>query len=109
MTTLKLRIKVKEVTTKDGKKFNVFETVGTKGIKITVKFRKEVKNIPSEDSYIVVPLDKVNYARNTIYPTVWVHEIKKVIPLETEKRIDKELLELFDIEPDNDSNDDLPF
>lgn len=102
--TLKLRVKVKKINTKDGRSFNVFETVGKNGLKINVKFRKEVKNIPSEDSYIIVPLAKMNYAKNTIYPTIWVQEVINVIPLETEKQVDKTLLEILDID-----TDDLPF
>src|SRR5690554_1551326 len=98
--TLKLRVKVKRITTKDGKTFDVYETVGKNGMRITVKFRKEVKNLPNKDSFIVVPLDKVNYAKNTVYPTIWVHEISEVIPLENEKRVDKTLLEVLDINND---------
>ena len=101
---LKLRVRVKRITTKDGKTFDAYETVGKNGVRINVKFRKEVKNVPSTDSYIIVPIDKVNYAKNTIYPTIWVHEINKVIPLEEEKQIDRTLLEILDIDAD-----DLPF
>ena len=102
--TLKLRVKVKRITTKDGKTFDAYETTGKNGIRITVKFRKEVKNLPNEDSYIIVPIEKVNYAKNTIYPTIWVHEITEVIPLEEERQVDKTLLEILDID-----TDDLPF
>lgn len=102
--TLKLRVKVKRITTKDGKTFDVYETVGKNGMRITVKFRKEVKNLPEKDSFIVVSLDKMNYAKNTIYPTIWIHQVLEVIPAETEKQIDKTLLEVLDINKDN-----LPF
>lgn len=102
--TLKLRVKVKKITTKDGRSFDAYETVGKNGMRITVKFRKEVKNLPLQDSYIIVPLDKVNYAKNTIYPTIWVHQVLEVIPTETEKQVDKSLLEVLDINKDN-----LPF
>ena len=102
--TLKLRVRVKRITTKDGKTFDAYETTGKNGLKITVKFRKEVKNVPSEDSYVIVPIEKVNYAKNTIYPTIWVHEISEVIPLKNEKQVDKTLLEILDIDAD-----DLPF
>lgn len=102
--TLKLRVRVKRIITKDGRSFNAFETVGKNGLKINVKFRKEVKNIPTEDSYIIVPLEKMNYAKNIIYPTIWVQEVINVIPLETEKQVDKTLLEILDID-----TDDLPF
>ena len=102
--TLKLRVKVKRITTKDGKTFDAYETVGKNGMRITVKFRKEVKNLPEKDSFIVIPLDKMNYAKNTIYPTIWIHQVLEVIPAETEKQIDKTLLEVLDINKDN-----LPF
>ena len=102
--TLKLHVRVKRITTKDGRVFDAYETIGKNGVRINVKFRKEVKNVPSEDSYIIVPLDKVNYARNTIYPTIWVHEISEVIPFKNEKQVDKTLLEILDIDAD-----DLPF
>lgn len=102
--TLKLKIRVKRISTKDGKVFDAYETVGKNGIRITVKFRKEVKNVPSEDSYIIVPLDKANYAKNSIYPTIWIHEISKVIPLNEERQVDKTLLEILDV-----NADDLPF
>src|SRR5690606_35161055 len=101
---LKLRVKVKKITTKDGRSFDAYETVGKNGMRITVKFRKEVKNLPLQDSYIIVPLDKVNYAKNTIYPTIWVHQVLEVIPAETEKQVDRTLLEVLDINKDN-----LPF
>ena len=102
--TLKLRVRVKQIITKDGRTFNAYETVGKNGLKINVKFRKEVKNLPSKDSYIVVPIEKMNYAKNTIYPTIWVQDVINVIPLETEKQVDKTLLEILDID-----TDDLPF
>ena len=102
--TLKLKIRVKRISTKDGRTFDAYETIGKNGIRITVKFRKEVKNIPSEDSYIIVPLDKANYAKNSIYPTIWIHEISKVIPLGEERQVDKTLLEILDVD-----TDDLPF
>lgn len=102
--TLKLRVRVKRISTKDGRVFDAYETIGKNGVRINVKFRKEVKNVPSEDCYIIVPLDKANYAKNSIYPTIWIHEINKVIPLEDEKQVDKTLLEILDID-----TDDLPF
>ena len=102
--TLKLRVKVKQIITKDGRSFKAYETVGKGGIRINVKFRKDVKNLPSEDGYIIVPLEKMNYAKNTIYPTIWVQDVINVIPLETEKQVDKTLLEILDID-----TDDLPF
>jgi hypothetical protein len=96
--TLKLRIRVKRITTKDGRTFDAYETIGKNGTRINVKFRKEVKNLPSADSYIIVPVEKMNYAKNTIYPTIWVHEITSVIPLEDEKQVDKALFEIFGID-----------
>ena len=102
--TLKLRVKVKRITTKDGKTFDAYETVGKNGMRITVKFRKEVKNLPEKDSFIIVPLDKMNYAKNTIYPTIWIHQVLEVIPTEVEKHVDRTLLEVLDINKDN-----LPF
>lgn len=102
--TLKLRVRVKRIATKDGRTFDAYETIGKNGVRINVKFRKEVKNVPLEDSYIVVPIDKANYAKNTIYPTIWIQEIVDVIPVETEKQVDKTLLEILDID-----TDDLPF
>ena len=101
---LKLRVKVKRITTKDGKAFDAYETVGKNGMRITVKFRKEVKDLPEKDSFIIVPLDKMNYAKNTIYPTIWIHQVLEVIPTEVEKQVDKSLLEILDINKDN-----LPF
>ena len=96
--SVKLRIRVKRITTKDGRTFNAYETIGKNGTRINVKFRKEVKNVPTEDSYIIVPIEKMNYAKNTIYPTIWVHEITSVIPTESEKQVDKALLEILDID-----------
>ena len=102
--TLKLRVKVKKITTKDGRTFDAYETVGKNGMRITVKFRREVKNLPDKDSFIIVPIDKVNYARNTIYPTIWIHQVLEVIPTETEKQVDNILLEILGVD-----TDDLPF
>ena len=99
--SVKLRIRVKRITTKDGRTFDAYETIGKNGTRINVKFRKEVKNVPTEDSYIIVPIEKMNYAKNTIYPTIWVHEITSVIPAESEKQVDKALLEVLDINKNN--------
>lgn len=95
--SVKLRIRVKRITTKDGRTFDAYETIGKNGTRINVKFRKEVKNVPTEDSCIIVPINKMNYAKNTIYPTIWVHEITDVIPAENDK-VDKELYEILDID-----------
>ena len=95
--SVKLRVRVKRITTKDGRTFDAYETIGKNGTRINVKFRKEVKNVPTEDSCIIIPIDKMNYAKNTIYPTIWVHEITSVIPAENERRVDKNLFEILDI------------
>ena len=96
--SVKLRVRVKRITTKDGRTFNAYETIGKNGTRINIKFRKEVKNLPSEDSYIIVPVEKMNYAKNTIYPTIWVHEIIDLIPAVSEKQVDKALFEILDID-----------
>ena len=95
--SVKLSMRVKQITTKDGRKFDAYETIGKNGVRVTVKFRKEVKNLPTENSYILVPIGKMNLATNTIYPTIWIHEVTSVIPFESEKQVDKNLFEILDI------------
>lgn len=88
-----IRILVKEVTTKDGKKFNSYKAVQKDGKLIDLRFTKEVKPLPEEDCFIVVEEKNINIDNSRLYPRCWVKRIEEIKPFETKAP----------------SSDDLPF
>ena len=49
METKKLKVRVTERTTKEGRKFNTYTTFSKNGRKTELKFRKDVKVLPEKD------------------------------------------------------------
>ena len=74
-----IRILVKEVTTKEGKKFNSYKAVQKDGKLIDLRFTKAVKNAPTEDCIIVVKEENVNIDKSRLYPRCWVKEIEETL------------------------------
>ena len=53
-------IEVKEITTKDGKKFKAYKTIGKGGRKLDVRFVMSCSNVPTEPCTIVCDEDDCN-------------------------------------------------
>ncbi len=95
---IKVRIKVQERQTKEGKKFNVYKSVDKKGVFTDLKFTKacsENSPLPKEDCYIVVNTKNINLDENRLYPCYWVKAIENIFPLENERKADDRLTENF--------------
>ena len=76
METKRIKVIVTEKTTKEGKKFNSFETVSKNGRKVTLKFRKEVKDVPTATCYAIVNVDDINVNKSGEFPVVWVKAVQ---------------------------------
>lgn len=75
-----ITVLVNECKTKDGRTFNTYKAVTKNGAIVDLKFRKEVKNLPTEKSIIWVNEDNVNEQKNAQYPTYWVSQIEFIEP-----------------------------
>lgn len=82
---LKIKVLVREATTKDGRKFNYFKVVEKNGKLRTLKFTKQVARTPERDCYITVWPEDINLQTNVEYPCYWVREIEEIIYPETSK------------------------
>lgn len=71
-------IECKEITTKDGKKFTAYKTVGKGGRKMDVRFTRACKNVPTEPCTIVVEKDMANVDKTRLYPILWVKDVKEI-------------------------------
>lgn len=87
-------IEVKEITTKDGKKFDAFKTIGKGGRKMDVRFVRTCTNVPTEPCVIVVDEKMCNVDTTRQYPILWVKEVKAIEEFERKSN----LSEYFDIE-----------
>lgn len=75
-TTLKIKVFVEQKKTADGRTFPVYKAITSKnGVKVDLKFRKEVTNRPEKSCYMFVDIDKINEQKNTEYPLIWVSEV----------------------------------
>lgn len=73
----KIEIIKRVVTTKEGKSFDAFKAVQKDGKLIDLKFKKEVKNLPSESCFMFVEKENINVNRSGKYPVVWVAKVEK--------------------------------
>ena len=80
-------IEVKEIVTKDGKKFNAYKTLGKGGKKIDVRFVKDCNNIPTEPCEIHVLAENCNVDSSRQYPILWIKQIESVTPIERKSNI----------------------
>lgn len=101
--TKRVKIIVKTRNTSDGRAFKVYKAVTKNGVLIDCKFRKEVTNVPTEDSYITCNVNDMNMQRNTEFKVLWVSKIESVEPVAgggmTTERAEKnaaEINEIFD-------------
>lgn len=78
METRTLKVRVTTRKTKDGREFNAYETFSKNGRSTKLKFRKEVKNLPEKDCYIVVNVDDINVNTKNEYPECWVSAIQEI-------------------------------
>ena len=76
METKKIEILVEERKTAEGKKFNTYKTFTKNGRKIDVKFRKEVKNLPDNNTYAIVEVDAMNVDKSKRFPVLWIAEVQ---------------------------------
>lgn len=86
METKKIKIIVKEREMKDAngkvKKFNTYKTVSKNGRFLDVKFRKEVTNLPTQNCYAIIDIDKMNVDKNREYPVLWVSAVESYESIE---------------------------
>lgn len=87
MATVRIKVRVTERTTKDGRKFPTYCTFSKNGRKTDLKFRKDVVNVPTKDCYIVCNVSDVNVNTSGEYPVCWVSAI---ISIEDSAVIDAE-------------------
>lgn len=73
----KIEILKRTITTKEGKSFDAFKAVQKDGKLIDLKFKKEVKNLPSESCFMFVEKENLNVNRSGRYPVVWVAKVEK--------------------------------
>lgn len=71
-------IEVKEITTKDGQKFNAYKTIGKGGRKMDVRFVRTAKNIPTEPCVIVVDGANANVDNTRQYPILWIKDVEGI-------------------------------
>lgn len=78
METVRLEVRVKERSTKDGRKFNAYSTFSKNGRKTDLKFKAAVTNLPTKDCYIVCNVDDVNINTSGKFPVCWVNAIQAI-------------------------------
>ena len=76
----KIKIIVKEMQTKEGKKFLSYKAVKIDGKLIDCRFTKEVKNLPTETCFINVEASNINIEKNCVFPKLWVKKIESIDP-----------------------------
>ena len=98
METKKIEIIVEERKTSEGKKFNVYKTFTKNGRKIDVKFRKEVRDLPTENCYAIINVDDMNVDKSKRFPVLWIAEVQSYedVTAVRQENNKKQLDELFD-------------
>ena len=80
-------IEVRDVTTKDGKKFKAYKTLANGGRKMDVRFVRECKNVPTEPCVIVVEEDMCNVDTTRQYPILGIKDVKRIEDFERKSNI----------------------
>lgn len=98
METKKIKVRVTERKTKDGRTFKVFHTFSKNGRRTEVKFRKTVKQIPEKDCYIVVDVEAMNLNTSGEYPVLWVQDVVSIVDMSeaTAEQNKKKINEYFE-------------
>ena len=73
-------VKIEEIQTKEGRRFNTYKTVDKRGNFMDVKFRKDCKNVPTERCVIAVNEDDWNVDDQRQYPVLWIKQVQAVEP-----------------------------
>ena len=82
MAIYKVKVaQVKEISARNGSKFNAYKTIDKNGNFIDLKFTKACHNVPETRCWIYVLEENFNIQRNREYPVMWVKEVEKVEPL----------------------------
>ena len=76
MEELKIDIRVKQITKKDGTTFLAFKGLTKKGW-FDLKFTKDVVNVPQKSCIIYVPKENANINFNGAFPVIWVSAVSK--------------------------------
>lgn len=71
-------IEVNEVTTKDGKKFKAYKTIGKGGRKMDVRFVRDCNNVPTEPCVVVVNEENCNVDTTRQYPILWIKSVERI-------------------------------
>lgn len=88
MTEVKFKIiEVKEITTKDGKKFDAYKTIGKGGRKMDVRFVRTAKNIPTQPCVIVVNEEDANVDTTRQYPILWIKDVIRIEDFERKNNV----------------------
>lgn len=80
-------IEVNDITSKDGKKFKAYKTVGKGGRKMDLRFVNGCQNIPTEPCFINVQNENANVDTSRQFPIVWVKEVESIEPFKRESNI----------------------
>lgn len=71
-------IEVNDITTKDGKKFKAYKTIGKGGRKMDVRFVRECNNVPTEPCVVVVNEENCNVDTSHQYPILWIKSVERI-------------------------------
>lgn len=71
-------IEVNEITTKDGKKFKAYKTIGKGGRKMDVRFTRDCNNVPTEACVVVVNEENCNVDTTRQYPILWIKSVERI-------------------------------
>lgn len=71
-------VQVKEITTKDNRKFNAYKTVDKRGKLMDVKFVQGCRNVPVKPCTILVDPDQCNVDTTRQYPCLWVKNVEEI-------------------------------
>ena len=71
-------IEVNEITTKDGKKFKAYKTIGKGARKMDVRFVRDCNNVPTEPCVVVVNEENCNVDTTRQYPILWIKSVERI-------------------------------
>ena len=71
-------IEVNEITTKDGKKFKAYKTIGKGGRKMDVRFVRDCNNVPTEPCVVVINEENCNVDTTRHYPILWIKSVERI-------------------------------
>lgn len=69
---------IKEVITKDGKRFYAYKCVTKSGKLVDLKFTRLCNDLPVKPCFIYVKPENVNIQKNLKFPCVWVSGIHHI-------------------------------